>query len=139
MSKSDFIVYNQEGAILRSGSCPTEAVVVQAGPGETAVIYTLPPVGEFFVDTESEKSPEVKSKTPLPVSVGDTRVKADARALAAFSGIPEGTRVSCEELDLYRELVTSVTLRVSFDLPIDYKFFFTNPRYTQTEIIVHAY
>lgn len=46
----EFIVFNQEGEILRTGSCPEEMLSVQAQPGEFAIEGSAKDLTQYVVD-----------------------------------------------------------------------------------------
>lgn len=63
-----FIVYAQDGEILRTGSCPTDQMQYQAGEGETVVENTgdWNPVDHYWDGTKfAVKPPVIKTEAQL--------------------------------------------------------------------------
>lgn len=54
----NFIVYNQEGVILRAGVCLPEMVDLQAGDGELVMEGTANDVTQMIVDGQVVDKPE---------------------------------------------------------------------------------
>lgn len=53
----NFIVYNTEGAILRTGSCPEEMIELQTGDGELVMEGTVNDVTQMVIDGQVVDKP----------------------------------------------------------------------------------
>lgn len=55
----NFIVYDQEGVILRTGVCPPEMIDLQAGDAEFVMEGTANDVTQMVIDGQVVDKPEI--------------------------------------------------------------------------------
>jgi hypothetical protein len=109
----NYVVHDQNGMIVRTGSAPEGMISIQAGTGE----YAIEAAGDDL--TQYVVGGAVTDKPAMPVSIDKTTVSADGIDLATISGIPVGAL--CRVASIAEAVVNDGTIELTFDNPGDYE------------------
>lgn len=111
----NFIVYDSEGNILRTGSCQDGDVSLQAGSGEFVMEGTADDATQMIVNDEVVSKPEPTNAEKNAAALEELRVKRDsALQWCDWTQVPDSPLSSEQrsEWQMYRQQLR--------DLPNDY-------------------
>lgn len=87
-----FVVCDSAGRILRSGSCPAEMVLLQAGEGERAFAGNADGSTQYILGLDL--APAAVARPVSPVTIDKTTVAADGTDAVVVSSIGVGAAIS---------------------------------------------
>jgi hypothetical protein len=108
-----FVVFDSTGRVLRSGTCPSNDLFLQAGTGEFVLEGRANDLLDYVVDGV------VRPRPVMPVMFDNSTVPATSEV--TFTGIPDGAkvRVSGPANDAFT--VPDGELVMTFDVPGTYR------------------
>lgn len=131
--RKSFIVFNDQGEILRTGSCPGSMFAIQSEAGENITEGSADDVIQY-IDT-SLGIPSIANKPALGASIDKTEIVANGTDLATITGLPDNTTVTVDNTTYE---VTDGELEFSSDVPGTFEIVCTAARRLSQVFIVEA-
>ena len=94
---------------------------------------------EHWVIPSTAPHAHILDKEPSPITATNTTPAADGVDAVAFANIPDGTMVTCLDLNIIRSPIADSTLTVTFDIPGNFIFTFSAVKYLDLEVVVNAH
>lgn len=127
MSGRHFVVYDDAGAILRTGSCPEGMYEQQASDGEHIMI------GQCDDSTHYVAKENIVNKMPFRLTISGKVVVADGIDTITLSGIPKGSTLLVIGTNMTSYLVDDGEFEFSVDVPGPYTIKCAHPHYIARE------
>jgi len=122
-----FVVFNDEGRILRTGSCPDPVFSFQARDGE----FILEGKANDVLQYVSKLDNILVDKPTMPITIDKVIVAEDEEI--TISGIPVGAKV---DIDGEEVVVNDENLILTFDTVGSYKIIFRHFPYLDWERVI---
>jgi len=128
----NFIVYNNIGEILRTGTCPDSMISIQAGVGEVAIegvasdlMQRINPINLGVID-----------KVICPCTINKTTMSADGVDLCAINNLPIPSLIEIEGGGRWK--ITDGSFEFTIDTPGKYNIACRSPLYLEVRYTINA-
>lgn len=127
-----FCVFNDNGMVVRSGSCPTSMVNVQAGVGEQVIIGVVNDITQYI------ENGTITNKPTNTTTIDKVSCLADGIDFITLSSIPDNATItiSGQGVNINQSIGNSDT--ITFDLAGEYNLRIESFPSLDYEVIINA-
>jgi len=131
---SHYLIYNNEGEIQRTVTCPESMAAMQTGAGE----YLMEALATINSLTHWIYNGGVVERSPMQIAVNTYTISSDLNSSATIENVPEGTLVTWHDYQQEIMLPGDGTIELITDLAGEYTIKLDHFKYLPVEITIEA-